>query len=164
MKYFINHEKRHVDVFLETPPPLRNVTHFFRLCRDPWLSVAYKSMKVYLGQCQDLIMSIKIYLKYKYTYENAGFCVLCIDDFKMLKTFNKLSKFSAIFHRETSQATTPHPPNDHMTFLVDKIDIWRFPNSVHNVFYETFAAFGCPKVACSRDGTRDFCYSLITGE
>ena len=41
----------------------------------------YKSLKAHLGQGQDLIMSIQIYLKYKYTYENAGFCILCIDDF-----------------------------------------------------------------------------------
>ena len=47
---------------------------------------------------KDSIMSIQIYLKYKYTYENAGFCVLCINDFKILKIFDKLSdKFSIIF-------------------------------------------------------------------
>ena len=52
----------------------------------------------------------------------------CIDDFKILKSFNKLSKFSTIFHRETSQAPISlPPPNVHMTFLVDKIDMWRFP-------------------------------------
>ena len=69
-------------------------------------------------------MSIHIYLKYKYTYENAGFCTFCIDYFKILKIFNKLSKFSTIFHRETSQARqSPPPPNVHMTFLVDKIDV-----------------------------------------
>ena len=44
-----------------------------------------------------------------YTYENAGFYVLCIDDFKILNIFIKLSKFSSIFHRETSQALTPPP-------------------------------------------------------
>ena len=43
----------------------------------------------------------QIYLKYKYTDENARFCVLCIDDFKIMK----ISKFSTIFHRETSQAS-----------------------------------------------------------
>ena len=53
-------------------------------------------------------MSIQIYLKYKYTYKNAGFCILCIDDFKILKISNKLSKFSIIFHREMAQAP-PHP-------------------------------------------------------
>ena len=30
-------------------------------------------------------------------------------------------------------------------------------------FKKTFAAFGGPKVACSRDGARDF-FSLFTGE
>ena len=84
----------------------------------------YKSIKVHLGQHQDLIISIKIYLKYKYTNENAEFCALCIDNFKMLKIFNKLLKFPAIFQRERSQATTPPPPpNVHVTFLVDKIDM-----------------------------------------
>ena len=29
-------------------------------------------------------------------------------------------------------------------------------NSVHNVIQKTFAVFGCPKVACSRYGARDF--------
>ena len=45
-------------------------------------------------------MRIHIYLKCKYTYENAGFCILCIGDFKILKFFIKLSKFYMIFHRE----------------------------------------------------------------
>ena len=64
-----------------------------------------------------------MYLKCKYTYENPGFCVLCIDDFKILKTFQNCRNFSMIFHRETSQAPTPSPPNVDMTFLVDKIDV-----------------------------------------
>ena len=54
-----------------------------------------------MGQSQELIISIHIYSKYKYTYENAGFCILCLDDLKILKI--------SIFHRETSQAPT-HPP------------------------------------------------------
>ena len=29
-------------------------------------------------------------------------------------------------------------------------------NSVQNVIHKTFAVFGCPKIACSRDGARDF--------
>ena len=94
----------------ETPPPL---------------SVVYKSINVHLGQGpQDLIMSVKMYQKYKYTYENVGFCILCMGDFKIVKILSKLSKFSTIFRRETSQAPTPPlppPPNVHMTFLVDKI-------------------------------------------
>ena len=64
-----------MDVLLEAPhpPPLRNVTHFFRLRRGSGgiiylavlgLSDVYKSLNVHLGQGQDL-MSIQIYLKYK---------------------------------------------------------------------------------------------------
>ena len=45
------------------------------------LSAVYKSIKVHLGQGQDL-MSIQIYFQYKYTYGNAGFCILCIDVLK----------------------------------------------------------------------------------
>ena len=33
---------------------------------------------------------------------------------------------------------------------------------VHNVNHKTFVVFGCPRVACSRDGARDFL--LFTGE
>ena len=29
-------------------------------------------------------------------------------------------------------------------------------NSVQNVIHNTFPVFGCSKVACSRDGARDF--------
>ena len=127
-----------MDVFLETPhPPLRNVTHFFRLCETHEallilqalrLSVVYKRIKVHFGQGQDLIVSIEIYLKRKYTYENAGFCVLIIDDFKILKKFYKLLKFPRFSLRNVTGANPPPPPpNVHMTFLVDKIDMWRFP-------------------------------------
>ena len=66
----------------------------------------YKSIKVHLGQSQELIVGIEIYLKCKYTYENVGFCIL----FKILNVFIKLSKFSTIFHQETSQA--PKRPYD----------------------------------------------------
>ena len=35
-------------------------------------------------------------------------------------------------------------------------------NAVHNIIDKTFAVFGCPKVACCRDGARDFfCYSPV---
>ena len=34
-------------------------------------------------------------------------------------------------------------------------------NFVHNVIHKTFAVYGCPKIACSRDGARDFCYSPV---
>ena len=112
------------------------------------LSVVYKSITVHLGQSQELIMSIEIYLKCKYTYENAGFCILCIDDFKILKFFIKLSKFPTIFHRETSQAPTPPPHSP--------TSIWRFSwtksicdaslsegTSIHCKFYTIFSKVPC---------------------
>ena len=52
-------------------------------------------------------MTIQMYLKYIFTYKNAVFCILCIDDFKILQIFNKLSTFSTIFHRETMTFTLP---------------------------------------------------------
>ena len=99
-----------MDAFLETPPPppLQTSCTFFDYVEAPeallilqalGLSVVYKSIKVHLGQGQDLIMSRKVYLKYKYTYENAGFCILWENDFKISKILNELSKFSTIFHR-----------------------------------------------------------------
>ena len=111
------HEKRHMDVLLETPNPPSETSRTWLFILQAWLSVVYKSIKVHLGQSQELIMSVHIYWKFKYTYKNAGLCILCIDDFKILKMFIKLSKFSTIFHRETSQAPTPPPP---------PTSIWRF--------------------------------------
>ena len=37
------------------------------------------------------------------------FCLLCINDFKILKIFIKLSKYSAIFHRERHRHDPPPP-------------------------------------------------------
>ena len=111
--------------FWRPPPPrLRNVTYFSRLCeaheallilQTLKLSVAYKRTKVHLGQGQDLTMSIKICLKYKYTYElNAGFCVLCIDDFKILKKFTNYQNFPRFSPRNVTGAnpSTPQHPYD----------------------------------------------------
>ena len=109
-----------MDVFLEKPPP--PAPEALLILQALRLSVVYKRIKVHLGQGQDLIVSIKIYLKYKYTYENAGFCVLCMDDFKILTNYRNFPCFSP---RNVTGANPP-PPNVHMTFLVDKIDIGRF--------------------------------------
>ena len=65
-------------------------------------------------------MIVQTYLKCKYAYENAGFCILCIDDSKILNMFIKLSKFSTIFHRETSQAPTPPPPHPQRPYDVSR--------------------------------------------
>ena len=57
-------------------------------------------------------MSIQIYFKYKYTYENARFCILCIDVFKILKFSNRLSKFYMIFIEKRHRRQPPSPPYD----------------------------------------------------
>ena len=111
-----------MDAFLETPTTFFDSVEALEalvILQTLRLSVVYKSIHVHLGQGQDLIVSIQMYLKYKYTYENAGFCIICTDDFKILK-------FSTIFHRETSQTPTPPPPTSIWRFSWTKS--WRFPN------------------------------------
>ena len=101
------------------PPPLetsRTFFDFFRFILQALrLTVVYKSIKVHLGQTQELIMSIHIYLKCKYTYENAWFCILCIDDFKILKIFINRN-FPRFFTEKRHRRHPPQPPTS----------IWRF--------------------------------------
>ena len=48
-----------------------------------------------------------------------------------------------------------------MKYFINFLKTVKF-NSVHNVIHKTLAVFSCPKVACSRDGARDFfCYSPV---
>ena len=42
-----------------------------------------------------------------------------------------------------------------MKYFINFLKNFKF-NSVQNVIHKTFAVFGCPKAACSRDGARDF--------
>ena len=73
-----------MEVFLGHPSPplpsLETSRTFFDSAETPEaffilhalrLSVVYKIINVHLGQGQDLIMSIQIYFKYKYTYEKV---------------------------------------------------------------------------------------------
>ena len=98
----------------------------------------YKRIKVHLGQGQDLIVSIEIYLKYKYTYENAGFCVLSFDDFKILKKFYKPLKFSTFFTEKRHRCQPPssqrpydvsHRQNRYVTLLLIKRELDRHRQS-----------------------------------
>ena len=43
----------------------------------------------------------------------------------------------------------------YMKYFINFLKKVKF-NSVHDVIQKTFAVIGCPKVACSRDGARDF--------
>ena len=63
-----------------------------------------KFLSPYAYEGQDLIMRIQIYLKYRFTYENAEFCILGLDDFKILKILNKLST-----PRKVTGANPPPP-------------------------------------------------------
>ena len=113
-----------MDVLLEIPPPpLETSRTFFDTVEAPEalfivqalrLSAVYKSLKIHLGKRHDLKMSIQIYYKYKYTYANAGFCIPCIDEFKILKFSNRLSKISMIFteKRHRRQPLSPQRPYD----------------------------------------------------
>ena len=60
-------------------------------------------------------MSIHIYLKCKYTYENAGFGILYVDNFKILKIFVKISKFSIIFTEKRHRNDVSRGQNRYMT-------------------------------------------------
>ena len=50
----------------------------------------------------------------------------------------------------------------YMKYFINFLKNVKF-NSVHNVIHKTFTVFGCLKVACFRDGARDF-FLLFTGE
>ena len=70
----------------------------------------HKSINVHLGQGQDLIMGIQIYLKYKHTNENAGFYILCIDNFKYNYKFSKTVGISRDFSpRNVTDNNSPAP-------------------------------------------------------
>ena len=82
----------------------------------------YKSIKAHLGQSQELIMSIEIYLKCKYTYENAGFCILCIDDFKLLKIliYQTIESFHDFSPSNVTGANPPPPPTPYRPYDVSR--------------------------------------------
>ena len=69
----------------------------------------YKSINVHLGQDQDMIMSIQIYLEYKYTYENDGFCILCIGWLQNIKNFQETFEICHDFPSRNVTGGTPHP-------------------------------------------------------
>ena len=62
-------------------------------------------MNIHIYLCVILINTIYLVYLNIYTFMKLlDFCILCINDLKILKFFNKLSKLiSTILHRETSQ-------------------------------------------------------------
>ena len=55
-----------------------------------------------------------------------------MDDFKILNIFNNFAS------RNVVGATPPKTLNAHMTFLVDKIDMWRFPKQIITEYAYTY--------------------------
>ena len=49
-------------------------------------------------------MRIHIYLKYKYTYQNAAFCTLCIDYYSAARRVWRSYKFASFFGVRSSAA------------------------------------------------------------
>ena len=62
-------------------------------------------------------MGIQIYLKYKYTNENAGFYILCIDDFKYNYKFSRTVGISRDFSPRNVTGKTSPAPNVNMTLI-----------------------------------------------
>ena len=66
-----------------------------------------------------------------------------LDRWKMTENIKNFHQTIEIFHDFSPRnvpGATPHPsPNVHMTFLVDKIDMWRFPYALNykpsKIFY-----------------------------
>ena len=111
-----------MDVFFwrpTTPTPLRNVTHFFRLYEAHEallillairLSVVYKRIKVHLGQGQNLIVSIQIYLKYKYcTLTKMLDFVYLVSMISKYQKYFKLSRFFTFFTEKRHRRQPPPP-------------------------------------------------------
>ena len=110
-----------MDVLLETPPPhsLETSRTFFDTAETPealfflqaqGLSDVNESLKVHLGQGQDLIISIQIYLKCKHTYENAGFCILPLMITKYYKFSTDYRNFPRFLTEKLHRCQPPPPP------------------------------------------------------
>ena len=64
----------------------------------------------------------------------------------------------SILFYTNSQRNVKHKVNfirKYMKYFINFLKNVKF-NAVHNVIHKTFVVFGYPKVACSRDGARDF--------
>ena len=66
-----------------------------------------------------------------------------------------VNKYFIIYQESKKRKNKANFIRKYMKYFIDFLKNIKF-NSVHNVIHKTFAGFGCPKVACSRDGARDF--------
>ena len=73
-----------------------------------------------------------------------------------------VNKYFIIYQKSKKRKNKANFIAKYMKYFINFLKNVKF-NAVHNVIHKTFAVFGCPKVACSRDGARDF-FLLFTGE
>ena len=72
-----------------------------------------------------------------------------------------VNKYFIIYQESKKRKNKANFIRKYMKYFINFLKNVKF-NAVHDVIHKTFAVFGCPKVACSRDGARDFfCYSLV---
>ena len=72
-----------------------------------------------------------------------------------------VNKYFIIYQEAKKRKNKANFIRKYMKYFINLLKNVQF-NTVHNVIDKTFAVFGCPKVACSRDGARDFfCYSRV---
>ena len=65
-----------------------------------------------------------------------------------------VNKYSIIYQESKKRKNKANFIRKYMKYFINFLKNVKF-NSVHNVIHKTFAGFGCPKSACSRDGARD---------
>ena len=65
-----------------------------------------------------------------------------------------LNKDFIIYQESKKRKNTASFIRKYMKYFINFLKNVKF-NYVHSVIHKTFAVFGCPKVACSRDGARD---------
>ena len=66
-----------------------------------------------------------------------------------------VNKYFIIYQESKKRKNKANFIRKYMKYFINFLKNVKF-NSVHNVIQKTFAGFGCPKVAFSPDGARDF--------
>ena len=61
-----------------------------------------------------------------------------------------VNKYFIIYQESKKRKNKANFIRKYMKYFINFLKNVEF-NAVHNVIYKTFAVFGCPKVACSRD-------------
>ena len=64
-----------------------------------------------------------------------------------------VNKHFIIYQESKKRKNRANFVRKYMKYFINFLKNFKF-NSVQNVIHKTFAVFGCPKVACSRDGAR----------